>query len=86
VIIGYQVEGTLCRRLMDGHKQVRLFGEEVAVRASIHTLGGLSAHADQGALLGWLRGFKSPPQQTFVVHGEAETACGFAEQITRDLG
>ena len=86
VIIGYQAEGTLGRRLVDGDKQVRLFGEEVRVRAGIHTIGGLSAHADQAALMGWLRGFKAPPKRTFVVHGEARTACGFAERVADELG
>jgi len=86
VIIGYQAEGTLGRRLVDGDKRVRIFGEDIAVRAGIHTIGGLSAHADQGALLGWLKGFAQPPQRTFVVHGEAGTATGFAAQVQRELG
>ena len=50
----------------------------VPVRADIYTIGGLSAHADQGALLGWLSHFKRAPAQTFVVHGEPETAAMFA--------
>ncbi|MDP3613344.1 MAG: MBL fold metallo-hydrolase, partial [Rubrivivax sp.] len=58
VIIGFQAAGTLGRRLVDGEKQVRLFGEDIRVRASIHTIGGLSAHADQAALLKWLKGFE----------------------------
>ena len=86
VIIGFQAEGTLGRRLVDGEKHVRLFGEEIAVRASVHTIGGLSAHADRDALLGWLGGFTAAPQRTFVVHGEATTACGFADTITDRLG
>lgn len=86
VIIGFQAEGTLGRRLVNGDKRVRLFGEEHAVRASVHTIGGLSAHADRAALLGWLRGFTSAPARTFVVHGEAATACGFADTIADQLG
>ena len=86
VIIGFQAAGTLGRRLVDGDKRVRLFGEDVAVRASIHTIGGLSAHADQAALLNWLKGFESAPQRNFVVHGEAQTACGFADRIADELG
>lgn len=86
VIIGFQAVGTLGRRLVDGDKQVRIFGEELKVRASVHTIGGLSAHADQAALLGWLRGFKRAPAQTFVVHGESATACGFADTIAAELG
>lgn len=86
VIIGYQAEGTLGRRLVDGDKHVRIFGEDIAVRAGIHTIGGLSAHADQAALLGWLKAFERPPQHTFVVHGEADTARGFADLVSRELG
>jgi metallo-beta-lactamase family protein len=86
VIIGFQAEGTLGRRLVEGVKQVRLFGEELRVRASIHTIGGLSAHADQAALLAWLKRFGSAPQRSFVVHGEASTARGFADRIADELG
>ena len=86
VIIGFQAAGTLGRRLVDGDRRVRLFGEDVAVRASIHTIGGLSAHADQAALLNWLKSFESAPQRNFVVHGEAQTACGFADRIADEFG
>ena len=86
VIIGFQALGTLGRRLVDGDKVVRIFGEEIRVRASIHTIGGLSAHADQAALLNWLKHFKTAPQRTFVVHGEAQTACGFADRIADERG
>ncbi len=86
VIIGYQAAGTLGRRLVDGDKRVRVLGEEVRVRASIHTIGGLSAHADKAALMGWLQGFERPPARTFVVHGEADTAIGFAGHIRQTLG
>ncbi len=86
VIIGFQAQGTLGRRLVDGEKRVRLFGEEHAVRASVHTIGGLSAHADRDALLGWLGAFTAPPNRTFVVHGEAATACSFADTISEKLG
>lgn len=86
LITGFQAAGTLGRRLVDGAKRVRIFGEEVAVRADLYTLGGLSAHADRDALLGWLRGFHAAPRRTFVVHGEAQTAVGFAATIREQLG
>ncbi len=86
VIIGFQAQGTLGRRLVDGDKSVRIFGDDIRVCASIHTIGGLSAHADQTALLNWLKGFDGAPQRSFVVHGEAQTACGFAEHIASELG
>jgi metallo-beta-lactamase family protein len=86
VIIGFQAQGTLGRRIVDGAKFVRIFGEEYPVRAKIHTIGGLSAHGDQAALMGWLGTFATPPQRTFVVHGEAATAQGFAGLIQQRLG
>ncbi len=86
VIIGYQAAGTLGRRLVDGAKRVRILGDDIAVRAGIHTIGGLSAHADQAALLTWLSGFARAPVQTFVVHGETQTACDFADLLSDRLG
>jgi metallo-beta-lactamase family protein len=86
VIAGFQAEGTLGRRLVDGARSVRLFRETVPVRASLHTLGGLSAHADRDALLSWLAHFRHAPARTFVVHGEAETALGFAGLLREQLG
>ena len=85
-LVGYQAEGTLGRRLVDGARQVRVLGEDIRVRARIHTIGGLSAHADQAALLDWCRHFGRPPQQTFVVHGEASIAQGFAALLHERLG
>jgi metallo-beta-lactamase family protein len=78
VFVGFQAQGTLGRRLVDGAQSVRLMGEDVPVRARIYTIGGLSAHADRDALLGWLGHFLKSPRQVFVVHGEEEVAQGFA--------
>lgn len=86
VFTGFQAAGTLGRRLVDGEKHVRLFGEEVPVRARVWTVGGLSAHADQSGLLAWLKGFRAAPSRTFIVHGEAGTALGFADTVRRELG
>lgn len=83
---GFQAGGTLGRSLVDGARTVRLFRESVPVRARIYTLGGLSAHADRGALLAWLRGFRRPPRRCFVVHGEEATALDFAMAIEADRG
>jgi metallo-beta-lactamase family protein len=85
VFIGLQAAGTLGRRIVDGATYVRLFREDVPVRASVHTIGGLSAHADQAALLGRLSGFRAAPARTFVVHGEQETASRFAQLIRERL-
>lgn len=86
VFTGFQAAGTLGRQIVDGATRVRLFREDVPVRASVHTIGGLSAHADQAALLAWLGGFRRAPGRTYVVHGELTTATGFAELITDRLG
>jgi len=64
---------------------VHIFGEPVPVRARIYTVGGLSAHADQAALLGWLGGFRKAPGHTFVVHGEAGASASFADAIREKL-
>ena len=79
LITGFQAGGTLGRRLVDGDKKVRIFGDEIPVRASIHTLGGFSAHADLQALMDWAGGFNKPPGRTFVVHGEAAAANNLAQ-------
>lgn len=86
LITGFQAAGTLGRKLVDGARAVRIFGEQVPVRADIFTIGGLSAHADQAALLDWLGAFRKPPRHTFVVHGEAETSAVFAEKIRDTFG
>jgi metallo-beta-lactamase family protein len=86
IFTGFQAAGTLGRRLVDGVRSVRLFGETIPVRARIHTLGGLSAHADQKALLAWLSGFRRPPTQTFIVHGEESAALALATTVETSLG
>jgi metallo-beta-lactamase family protein len=85
LITGFQAAGTLGRRIVDGAKEVRIFGVPVPVRADVYTIGGLSAHADQSALLEWLAHFKQAPRNTFVVHGEAETAAAFAGAVSGKL-
>ena len=86
VFTGFQARGTLGRAIVDGAREVRLFRETVPVRASVHTIGGLSAHADQAGLLGWLAGFRAPPSRVFVVHGEREVSIAFAAAIRERLG
>jgi metallo-beta-lactamase family protein len=86
LFIGYQVPGTLGRRLVDGATVVRLYGEEVPVRARIEMLEGFSAHADQSALLDWLRNLGRPPAQLFLVHGEPAAAAALGARIGGELG
>ena len=72
VIVGYQARGTPGRALIDGARKLKLLGEEIAVRATIHTLGGFSAHAGQSQLLEWASHFKKSRPRLFLVHGEHE--------------
>ena len=83
---GYQGEGTLGRRIVDRVPVVTIYGDEIRVAADIYTLGGLSAHGDQCALIDWLRHFSPAPKQTFIVHGEPSTMQIFSEKITSELG
>jgi len=86
IFTGFQAQGTLGRRIVDGAANVRVLGEDHAVRAEIYTIGGLSAHADQAGLLGWLRNFKRPPRATYVVHGEPAAAQILGNSIRIRLG
>ncbi len=86
IFTGFQAEGTLGRRIVGRPSSVRIFGEDTPVRADIYTIGGLSAHADRDALLGWLANFRKPPAQTFVVHGEAVAAERFAGAVRERFG
>jgi metallo-beta-lactamase family protein len=85
VIVGYQAQGTLGRRLVDGADHVRIFGEEIRVNARIHTVGGLSAHADQAGLVDWYRAIgDSPP--VWLVHGEPKAQQSLAGVIAKETG
>jgi metallo-beta-lactamase family protein len=86
VFVGYQAEGTLGRALIDGVKEVKLFGETVIVAAEIHNLEGFSGHADQNGLLDWLGGFQKIPKQIFLVHGEEQSTIDFAKAAQERLG
>ena len=82
VFVGYQGEGTLGRHLLEGAKQVRLFGEDIAVNASIYNFKGLSSHADRDHLIKWIEHIQEPiPQQIFIVHGDAPVTEIFANTL-----
>lgn len=83
---GYQSVGTLGRSLVDGAKEVRLFGETVAVHANIEALPGISGHADDAGLMRWISAFEQKPRHVFVVHGEDEAAAAFAARLESELG
>ncbi|MBD3670041.1 MAG: MBL fold metallo-hydrolase [Gammaproteobacteria bacterium] len=80
MMVGFQARGTLGRALVDGASEIRLWGEQVNVHAEIHTIGGLSAHADQQGLLGWYGHFDSSPPVA-LVHGETEAMQALAEAL-----
>lgn len=83
VFVGYQAEGTLGRILTEGAKEVRLFGDEVCVKAHVENVDGFSGHADRPMLLSWLSHFERKPKKIFLVHGEAEEMMPFAEELRR---
>ncbi len=85
LFVGYQADGSLGRRILEGDKVVRIHGEEIQVKAQIRSIEAFSAHADQGALLDWLKGFKLPPRQVILVHGEYESQQALASRIENEL-
>lgn len=86
LFVGYQAAGTRGATIVGGSPTVRMHGTDVPIRAEVANLGNLSAHADYGEILRWLRGFEAPPKHTFVTHGEPEAARGLAERIRTELG
>ena len=85
VIVGYQAHGTLGRRLVDGAKEIKLWGENYAVRIQVHTIGGLSAHADQTDLVDWYGAFRNTPP-VFLVHGESRAQKALAAKLKDRFG
>lgn len=81
VFVGFQSPGTLGRRLLDGVEKVKLFGEEIAVKAKIVNFQGLSSHADHDHLVEWIKAFDPKPTHVFVVHGDEDVAPVFAEEL-----
>ena len=85
VFVGYQAEGTLGRRIKEGEKSVKLFGEEIQVNAKIYTLDGFSGHADKEGIMWWLEGFENKPKKIFIVHGEEEASREISKKIEEEL-
>ena len=86
IFAGYQAEGTIGRSLVDGSREVRLFGETIEVEAHIETLHDISGHADRDGLLKWAEAFKKKPQQFFIVHGSDDVCDRFARLVTEHTG
>lgn len=85
LIIGYQTEGSLGRRILDGAKEVKIFGETVPVRCRVKAIGGYSAHADQAGLKNWINRIKRPIKKVFVVQGEEAAEMALQHVIRKEL-
>ena len=86
LFVGYQAVGTLGRSIVEGAKEVRLFGEPIQIRAQIRQLAGMSGHADKNGLIEWISGFEEKPKKVFVVHGEDSVCTAFTECLKVEYG
>ncbi|MBN2302155.1 MAG: MBL fold metallo-hydrolase, partial [Lentisphaerae bacterium] len=86
LFVGYQAVGTLGRIILEGEKEVRIHGENYAVKARIKKINGFSAHGDRNELLRWLSGLKNSPKRVFVTHGEPDAANAFAAFVKERKG
>ena len=86
LFVGYQSVGTLGRSLVDGAKEVKLFGETIRVNARIEQLAGKSGHADNAGLIRWAAAFSPKPEHVFVVHGDDDVTDAFAARLNQELG
>jgi metallo-beta-lactamase family protein len=86
LFVGYQAEGTLGREIVDGAKEVRIFGQQYTVKAKIVQIDGFSAHADRDELIKWLSSLRQPPRRLFVTHGESKVTQHFASLIKDRTG
>lgn len=84
IFVGYQAVGTIGRSIVEGAEWINLYGEDIIVKASIHTINGFSAHADQGGILKWISGIKNL-KKVFIVHGETEAQLTFKAMIKKEL-
>jgi metallo-beta-lactamase family protein len=86
LIVGYQAYGSLGRQLVDGVKEVKIFGEKIAVKATIHTLGGFSAHAGQTDLMHWFDVMAPDKPRVELTHGEDDQRAALARVIQQRHG
>lgn len=86
LLVGYQAEGTRGRALLEGAKEVKLFGKYFPVKAEVKNLEGLSAHTDQKGLIDWMSGLKQTPKHIFIVHGEHNASVGLKDKINEVYG
>ncbi|QSZ27999.1 MBL fold metallo-hydrolase [Aceticella autotrophica] len=85
LFVGYQAKGTLGRRLLEGEKNVKIFGEDINVKAEIEYIESFSGHADQKGIMDWLSSFKKAPKKIFIVHGEDEAMTVLSDKINKEL-
>jgi metallo-beta-lactamase family protein len=86
VFVGYQAAGTTGRRILDGEREVKIYGQYVPVRCRRERIGGFSAHADWSEVLRWLEGMPQAPRRTFITHGEPEAAEAMRGHIVERFG
>ena len=86
VFVGYQANGTLGRRIVDGEKELSVLGEKIVVQAKIYNLEGFSGHADYEGLLDWVKGLQKAPQHIFLVHGETDAKESLEQKIREATG
>jgi len=86
VLSGFQAGGTRGGDLQAGRRSIKLFGDYIEVRAEVAQIEGLSAHADQAGLLGWLQALDRAPQRVFITHGEPASADALRRRIHETLG
>jgi len=86
LIIGYQAQNTLGRKILDGHSPVEIMGEKIPVHCHVKAIGALSAHGDQDKLLDWIGGGLSVPKQVILTHGEPAASSALAKRLVGDLG
>lgn len=84
LFVGYQAHGTLGRVILEGAKEVKIFGEEIEVKAHICRMAGISSHADLSGLLTWIGSFEKKPKKVFVVHGEDQVCTLFAQKLQEE--
>jgi metallo-beta-lactamase family protein len=86
LFVGFQAAGTRGRQLVDGAQHVKMYGQHVPVHARIEKIDGMSAHADAGEIIRWLRTFPRAPKMTYLVHGEIVAQDALRLRITKELG
>jgi metallo-beta-lactamase family protein len=86
ILSGFQAGGTRGADLVAGKRTLRMFGEDVEIKAAVHQLDSMSAHADADGLLEWMSGASTPPRMTYLVHGETDAATALQTRIAKELG